>query len=75
MMVVQREAKYATFFDAQTLARDILDKMNAKTSSSAMGWIFHTKKYSSTFKSFLDTNQYDLAGDKYRRRSDWEDLR
>jgi hypothetical protein len=62
MMVAQIEAKYATFSDAQTLAQDILDKMNAKTSSSAMGWIFHTKKYSSTFKSFLDTNQYDLAG-------------
>jgi hypothetical protein len=62
MMVVLIEARYATFSDAQTQARDILDKMNAKTSSSAMGWIFHTKKYSSTFKSFLDTTQYDLAG-------------
>jgi hypothetical protein len=44
------------------MLRHILDKMNAKTSSSAMGWIFHIKKYSSTFKSFLDTTQYDLAG-------------
>jgi hypothetical protein len=63
MMVIQIEAVYATFSDAQTLARYILDnKMNAKTSSSAMGWIPRTRKYSSTFKSFLDTTQHDLAG-------------
>jgi hypothetical protein len=27
-----------------------------------MGWISRTRKYSSTFKSFLDTTQYDLEG-------------
>jgi hypothetical protein len=61
-MVVRIEAVYATFSDAQTLARYILDTMNAKTLSSSMGWIPRTRKYSSTFKSFLDTTQYDLAG-------------
>jgi hypothetical protein len=62
MMVIQIEAVYATFSDAQTLAKYILDRMNAKTSSSSMGWIPRTRKYNSTFKSFLDTTQYDLAG-------------
>jgi hypothetical protein len=62
MMVIRIEAVYATFSDPQTLARYILDTMNAKTSSSSMGWIPQTRKYSSTFKSFLDTTQYDLAG-------------
>jgi hypothetical protein len=63
MMVIQIEAVYATFSDAaQTLVRYILDKMNAKTSSSSMGWIPQTRRYSSTFRSFLDTTQYDLAG-------------
>jgi hypothetical protein len=61
MMVIQIEAVYATFSDAQTLARYILDIMNAKSSSSAMGWIPQTKKYSSKFRSFLDTTQYDIA--------------
>jgi hypothetical protein len=55
MMVIQIEAVYATFSDAQTLARYILDKMNAQTSSSSMGWIPQTRRYSST-------TQYDLAG-------------
>jgi hypothetical protein len=55
MMVVQIEAIYAKFSGAQTLARDIiLDKMNAKSSSSAMGWIPQTRKYSSTFRSLLE---------------------
>jgi hypothetical protein len=57
MMVIQMGATHATFSaDAQTLARDILDKMNAKSSSSSgMGWIFQArKKYSLTFRSFLD---------------------
>jgi hypothetical protein len=64
MMVIRIEAVYATFSDAQTLARYILDlMMNGKTSSSSMGWIPRTRKYSSsTFKSFLDTTQSDLAG-------------
>jgi hypothetical protein len=62
MMVIRIEAVYATFSDAQTLAKYILDIMNAKTSSSSMGWISRTRKYTSTFKSFLDTTQYDLAG-------------
>jgi hypothetical protein len=39
MMVIRIEAVYATFSDAQTLARYILDLMKAKTSSSLMGWI------------------------------------
>jgi hypothetical protein len=63
MMVKQLEAIYATFSEAQKLARYILDKMNTKSSSSsAIGWIPQTRKYSSTFRSFLDTTQYDLAG-------------
>jgi hypothetical protein len=64
MMVIQIEAVYATFSDFQTLARYILDIMNAKTSSSSMmGWIPQkTRRYNSTFRSFLDTTQYDLAG-------------
>jgi hypothetical protein len=61
-MVIRIEAVYATFSDAQTLAKYILDIMNAKTSSSSMGWIAQTRKYSSTFRSFLDNTQYDLAG-------------
>jgi hypothetical protein len=35
MMVIRIEAVYATFSDAQTLTRYILDTMNAKTSSSS----------------------------------------
>jgi hypothetical protein len=62
MMVIQIEAVYATFSDAQKLARYIIDTTNAKTSSSSMGWIPQTRRYSSTFRSFLDTTQYDLAG-------------
>jgi hypothetical protein len=63
MVIIRIEAVYATFSDAQTLARYILDIMNAnKTSSSSMGCISRTRKYNSTFKSFLDTTQYDLAG-------------
>jgi hypothetical protein len=62
MMVIRIEAVYATFSDAQTLAKYTLDLMNARTSSSSMGWISRTRKYSSTFKSFLDTTKYDLAG-------------
>jgi hypothetical protein len=27
-----------------------------------MGWIPQTRRYSSTFRPFLDTTQYDLAG-------------
>jgi hypothetical protein len=62
MMVTRIEAVYATFSDAQTLARYFPDTMNAKTLSSSMGWIPPTRKYSSTFKSFLDTTRYYLAG-------------
>jgi hypothetical protein len=62
MMVIRIKAVYATFSDAQTLATYIFDIMNAKTSSSSMGWIPQTRKYSSAFRRFLDTTQYDLAG-------------
>jgi hypothetical protein len=62
MMVTRMEAEYATFSDAQTLARYIIGLMNARTSSSSMGWISRERKYIPTLKSFLDTTQYDLAG-------------